>query len=57
MPWEEFADAISEVKRTTDLHISIHTGVMPEATAHRLKAAGVDQALIDEMLSLRLAVR
>jgi len=47
MPWEEFSDAIYEVKRTTDLHISIHTGVMPEATARRLKAAGVDQALID----------
>jgi uncharacterized radical SAM superfamily protein len=47
MPWERFADAISKVKHSTGLHLSIHTGIMPKATARRLKAAGVDQALID----------
>jgi uncharacterized radical SAM superfamily protein len=47
MPWDKFADAIAEIKRTTNLRISIHTGIMPRATAFRLKTAGVDQALVD----------
>jgi hypothetical protein len=47
MPWDEFADAIAEIKESTGLHLSIHTGIISSATAHRLRAAGVNQALVD----------
>ncbi|MBU1056604.1 MAG: radical SAM protein [Proteobacteria bacterium] len=47
IPWEPFIDAISEVKRLTDLNISIHSGLIDLETAKRFKDAGVDQALID----------
>ncbi|UCD57830.1 MAG: radical SAM protein [Candidatus Hydrogenedentota bacterium] len=47
MPWDDFVDAIAEVKWTTGLYVAIHTGIMPRTTALKLKAAKVDQALVD----------
>jgi uncharacterized radical SAM superfamily protein len=47
LPWLEFVDAIAEVKRRTDLLVSIHSGLVDDTTALALKDAGVDQALID----------
>ena len=47
LPWTSFIEAIAEVKARTDLAISIHSGLLDEETARRLKQAGVDQALID----------
>jgi uncharacterized radical SAM superfamily protein len=47
LPWEPFIPALAEVKRRTGLFISIHCGIVGESTALGLKAAGVDQALLD----------
>jgi len=47
LPWKGFIRAISEVKRDTDLYISIHCGVIDYPMARDLREAGVDQALID----------
>lgn len=47
LPWEKVISAIEEVKRRTDLYISIHCGLIDFPTAYRLKEAGVDEALID----------
>jgi hypothetical protein len=47
LPWESFIEAISEIKRLTHLNISIHAGQIDLAIAKRLKAAGIDQVLID----------
>lgn len=47
MPWKEFAPAIKKIKESTNLKISIHTGIMDENTAKLLSDAGIDQALID----------
>ena len=47
LPWETFLPAIEEIKRKTDLFISVHSGIVDALTARRLKDAGVDQALID----------
>jgi len=47
LPWDEVISAIGEVKRQTDLYISIHCGLVDLKTAQRLKEAGVDEALID----------
>ncbi|MBA3036493.1 MAG: radical SAM protein, partial [Desulfobacterium sp.] len=47
LPWEPFIDAISEVKKLTNLNISIHSGLIDLETAKRFKDAGVDQVLID----------
>ena len=47
LPWDRFLPAIREIKDRTGLLISIHSGLVDEATARRLKEAGVDQALID----------
>jgi lipoyl synthase len=47
LPWERFIPALEEVKRLTGLPVSIHSGFLDEATAQRLKDAGVDQVLID----------
>jgi uncharacterized radical SAM superfamily protein len=47
LPWAPFIDAISEIKRKTGLFISIHCGLLEMETAVSLKAAGVDQALLD----------
>jgi lipoyl synthase len=47
LPWATFISAIAEIKKKTSLFISIHSGLVDEDTALRLKEAGVDQALID----------
>jgi uncharacterized radical SAM superfamily protein len=47
LPWKKLLPAIREIKRRTNLYISIHSGLVDEDTAIRLKEAGVDQALID----------
>ena len=47
LPWKGFIPAIAEIKRRTNLLISVHSGLVDAATAMDLKAAGVDQALID----------
>jgi uncharacterized radical SAM superfamily protein len=47
VPIDKFVDAIAEIKKTLDLTVITHTGVIDFSTAKRLKAAGVDAALID----------
>jgi uncharacterized radical SAM superfamily protein len=47
LPWEDFLDAILTVKSSTDLLVSVHSGVLGTEMASKLKGAGVDQALID----------
>ena len=47
LPWAKFIPAIWEIKQKTNLHISVHCGLVDERTAFDLKAAGVDQALLD----------
>jgi uncharacterized radical SAM superfamily protein len=47
LPWNEVISAIEEVKKQTDLYVSIHCGLIDLETARRLKEAGVDEALID----------
>ena len=47
LPWEAFIGSIAEIKRRTDLFVSIHCGLVDYPLARRLKEAGVDQALID----------
>lgn len=47
LPWEAFAPALATVKATTGLLVSVHCGFLDRRDALALKAAGVDQALID----------
>lgn len=47
LPWSEFYEAIATLKATTNLYISVHCGMLTAEEARQLKAAGVDQALID----------
>jgi hypothetical protein len=47
LPWDAFLPAIAEIKKSTSLYISIHSGLVDETTALKLKDAGVDQALLD----------
>ena len=47
LPWQNFIPTIAEIKRKTNLFISIHSGLIDYRDALALKTAGVDQALID----------
>jgi uncharacterized radical SAM superfamily protein len=47
IPLDRFADAIAQVKRDSDLTIVVHTGIISDSTARKLKTAGIDAALID----------
>ena len=47
LPWDRFIPAIRTIKNQTDLAVSIHSGLVDDDTASRLKTAGVDQVLID----------
>lgn len=47
LPWDRFLPAIKEIKETTKLFLSVHSGNLDLETALGLKEAGVDQALID----------
>ena len=49
LPWDSFVKAISRVKSETGLFMSAHCGFLAFETATALRAAGVDQALIDVM--------
>lgn len=47
LPWEKFSSTIKEIKRTTGLLVSVHSGFATEQQANLLKKSGVDQVLID----------
>ena len=47
VPVDKFVGAIAQIKKKLDLTVIVHTGVVDFSTAKRLKAAGVDAALID----------
>jgi len=47
LPWEAFLPVIRRIKSETDLIVSVHAGLVSPETARDLKAAGVDQALVD----------
>ncbi len=47
LPWHRFLRSIEEIKRHTGLIVSAHTGFLDLKRALELKAAGLDQALID----------
>jgi uncharacterized radical SAM superfamily protein len=47
IPWYNFISAIKTIKETTNLHISIHGGILDHQTAKKLKNTGVDQVLVD----------
>jgi lipoyl synthase len=47
LPWTKFIPAIWEIKQNTKLHVSVHCGLLDRAVAADMKAAGVDQAVID----------
>ena len=44
---DNYFDVINKIKKELDLTIFIHTGVINNLTAKRLKTAGIDAALID----------
>ncbi len=47
LPWENFIEAIGEVKAKTNLIVSVHSGMVGESTARAFKDVGVDQVLVD----------
>jgi len=47
LPWNDFLDAVKTIKQTTNLMVSVHSGLISESSAIEMKEAGVDQALID----------
>ena len=47
VPLGRFVEVIGRVKRELGLKLVVHTGLIDEATAHGLREAGVDAALID----------
>ncbi len=47
LPWHTFLDDIRYLKTHTDLTITVHAGIVDADTARELKAAGIDQALLD----------
>ncbi len=47
VPLERFLGAFAEIKQELKLTLVIHTGIVNEGTAKRLKMAGIDAALID----------
>jgi len=47
LPWQRFLGAIEEIKATTGLLVSAHTGFVDAVRAAELRSAGLDQALID----------
>jgi len=47
IPWDDFIPAIKTIKETTDLFISVHSGIIDFQTAKKMKDVGIDQALID----------
>ncbi|MFH0821871.1 MAG: radical SAM protein [Pseudomonadota bacterium] len=47
LPWKDFIPAIERLKVETGLIVTVHPGQINVSTARDLKAAGVDQALVD----------
>lgn len=47
MPYERFLDTIGRVKRELELKMVVHTGIIEQSIAKKLKEIGVDAALID----------
>lgn len=47
LPWHRFVTAVQKLKDETRLKITVHAGQLDLQTARELKAAGVDQALVD----------
>jgi len=47
VPIKQYIDAISMIKKSLELTIFVHTGLVDEDTAIKMKEAGVDAALID----------
>lgn len=47
LPWRRFLSAIATLKQETALTITVHPGQIGPREARDLKAAGVDQALVD----------
>ncbi len=47
VPIDRFVDVITQIKKNLGLTVIVHTGIVDFSTAKRLKAAGVDAALID----------
>jgi lipoyl synthase len=47
LPWQTFLPAIRRLKIETDLKITVHAGQVDLETAHAIRDAGVDQALVD----------
>jgi uncharacterized radical SAM superfamily protein len=47
LPWDNFLPALAAIKARTALTVSVHSGFVDAPTARGLKAAGVDQALVD----------
>jgi uncharacterized radical SAM superfamily protein len=47
LPWNKFLNAVEQIKCTTSLHISVHTGFIDKKVAMAMKNAGIDQTLID----------
>ena len=47
VPLKPFIPIIKKIKQELGLTVFVHTGIIDAATAQRLKAAGVDAALID----------
>lgn len=47
VPLERFVDAMAEIKRELGLTLLVHTGVVHNSMAKKLKEAGIDAALID----------
>ena len=47
VPIEKFIDAITLVKKKLGLTVVVHTGIIDEETAQKLKTAGIDAAMID----------
>jgi uncharacterized radical SAM superfamily protein len=47
LPWAAFFEALGEIKRSTDLKISVHTGLIGPDAAGGFARSGVDAALFD----------
>ena len=47
LPYDRFYETIARIKEETNLFVAVHTGFPDRGQADRLKAAGVDLAMID----------
>ncbi len=57
LPWQRYTGAIKKIKQDTGLFISAHVGFPGLDTCLELKAAGLDQALIDVIGDSETATR